>query len=247
MDKLLYVAMSGAKQSFALQSIINHNVANASTTGFRADLFAAQSRPIPGTGFPTRVNPLATSNGWSSAVGAQEATGRELDVAIRGPGYIAVLGRDGTEAYTRAGDLQTNADGQLVTSGGHPVLGQQGPITLPNSTHVAIGSDGTISVVAQGQGPEAISTVDRIKLVNPSPASLSKGSDGLLRTSDGTTAEADASVQIVPGSIEASNVNLADSMMNMILIARRYETQVKLMSVANDNAAATTRLVSSSS
>lgn len=243
MDKLLYVAMSGAKQAFATQAVINHNVANASTTGFRTDLHAMASRPIWGAGFPTRVNQLLVGNEWDRSTGALQTTGRDLDVAIRGAGFIAVQGRDGTEAYTRAGDLQLDAEGRLVTASGHPVLGQQGPIVIPANTGIQIGGDGTISIVAQGQGPETVSAIDRIKLVRPDVDRLTKGVDGLLRLPDGEAADADADAQLATGSIEASNVNIAEAMIDMILVARHYETQVRMMDVANENAGAAQRLV----
>ncbi|MGB7903135.1 MAG: flagellar basal body rod protein FlgF [Steroidobacteraceae bacterium] len=243
MDKLLYVAMSGAKQAFATQAVINHNVANAATTGFRADLHAMASRPIWGAGYPTRVNPLLVGGEWDRGGGAQQTTGRDLDVAIRGEGFIAVQSRDGTEAYTRAGDLQLDAEGQLITASGHPVLGQQGPIVIPANTRIEIGGDGTLSIVAQGQGPETVSAIDRIKLVRPDADQLSKGVDGLLRLPDGQAADADAGVQLASGTIEASNVNIAEAMIDMILVARHYEAQVRMMAMANENAGATQRLV----
>jgi flagellar basal-body rod protein FlgF len=243
MDKLLYVAMGGAKQAFATQAVINHNVANASTTGFRADLHAMASRPIWGAGHPTRVNALLMADEWDRSSGALQTTGRDLDVAIRGPGFIAVQSRDGTEAYTRAGDLQLDAAGQLITASGHPVLGQQGPIVIPANTGIQIGVDGTLSIVAQGQGPETVSAIDRIKLVRPDVDRLSKGADGLLRLPQGQAADADANVQLATGSIEASNVNIAAAMIDMILVARHYETQVRMMDMANENAGATQRLV----
>lgn len=243
MDRLLYVAMTGAKQSFSTQAIIAHNIANANTTGFRGDLYVMLSRPIWGPGHPTRVNALAGQGGWNRALGAQQSTGRDLDVAIRGEGFIAVQAQDGSEAYTRAGDLQVDAEGRLLTSSGHPVLGEQGPIIVPDNTAVEIGIDGTISVVAQGQGPETLGAVERIRLVRPDPARLTKGPDGLLRLPAGETAVADAAVELSSGSIEASNVSIPGAMVDMILVARHYETQVRLMNVVDENAGATQRLL----
>lgn len=238
--------MTGAKQAFATQTMVSHNIANAATTGFRADLHAMQSRPVLGAGYPTRVNALVAQGGWDRSQGAQEATGRDLDVAIMGQGFIAVQAADGSEAYTRAGDLQLDEEGRLMTGTGHPVLGQQGPITLPASTAIQIGTDGTISVVAQGQGPETVGAVERIKLVKPDTAQLGKGPDGLMRLPGGATAPADAGVRLISGSIESSNVNIPGALVDMIEISRYYETQVRLMNVVNENAATTQRLVSQS-
>ena len=238
----MYVAMAGAKQSYATQAVVAHNIANANTAGFRSDLYLFVSLPMYGPGHPTRVNPLAVQGGWERATGSQQTTGRSLDVAIDGQGYLAVQARDGTEAYTRGGDLQLDADGRLVTSSGNPVLGQQGPITIPDNTSIEVGTDGTISVVAQGQGPETVGAVERLKLVNPDVSSLSKGVDGLLRLAGGGSAPADESVRVAAGCLEDSNVNVPEAMVNMIVLARRYEAQVRMMHVASENAAATQRL-----
>src|ERR1700712_3173759 len=102
MDKLLYVAMSGAKETMRAQTANNHNLANASTTGFRADLQAFQSRAVTGSGFASRVYATDGSTGWDSSSGSMVTTGGDLDVAVQGNGFIAVQGRDGHEAYTRA-------------------------------------------------------------------------------------------------------------------------------------------------
>lgn len=241
----MYVAMSGAKQSFATQAIVAHNLANANTSGFRSDLYLFVSLPVYGPGHPTRVNPLAVQGGWAREAGGMQTTGRDLDVAIHGAGFIAVQAPDGTEAYTRGGDLQVDADGRLVTSAGYPVLGQQGPITIPDSNTIEIGGDGTISVVAQGQGPETVGAVEQIKLVKPDVAGLSKGEDGLMRLRDGAAADADDSVRLVAGCLEDSNVNVPEAMVNMIMVARQYETQVRMMHIANENAAASQRLAGS--
>jgi flagellar basal-body rod protein FlgF len=236
--------MTGAKQSFATQAVVAHNVANANTTGFRADLFVFASQPVPGPGFPTRVNSTVGHGGWGRESGAERSTGRDLDVAIHGQGFIAVQAPDGTEAYTRAGDLQVDAEGRLLTGAGHAVLGQDGPITIPENTSISIAGDGTISVVAQGQGPETLGAIARIKLANPDPAGLAKGPDGLLRLPAGTGADADPSVQLVAGSLEDSNVNVPEAMVDMIVVARRYDAQVRMMRVAGENADVTRRLVS---
>ena len=167
MDRMLYVAMTGAKETLNAQAVNNHNLANASTTGFRAELSAFQSRAVDGSGYASRVYATNASVGWDNQSGALLSTGRDLDVAINGDGWIAVQGPDGKEAYTRAGDLQIDANGQLTTGTGHPVLGDGGPITVPPYTSIYFARDGSISIVAQGQTPDTTSTVERIKLVKP--------------------------------------------------------------------------------
>jgi len=159
MDRMLYVAMTGAKETLRAQTVNNHNLANVSTTGFRADLAAFQSRAVDGTGFASRVYATNASVGWDDTSGALLTTGRDLDVAINGPGWIAVQDPDGKEAYTRAGNLQIDPTGQLMTATGRPVLGDGGPITVPPYTSIFFAQDGSISIVAQGQTPDTTSTV----------------------------------------------------------------------------------------
>jgi len=236
MDRFLYISMSGAKETLRAQTANNHNLANASTTGFRADLSAFQSRAVAGSGYASRVYATNSTTGWDQTQGALTQTGRDLDVGINGPGWIAVLAPDGREAYTRAGDLRIDPNGLLMNGAGHLVLGDAGPLTVPPHSSVMIGADGTISIVPIGQGPETTSLVGRIKLVNPPPESLVRGDDGLFRTNDGADAPADASVRLVSGVLESSNVNVADAMVNMIELARQFDLQVKAMRTAEDNA-----------
>ena len=243
MDRMLYVAMTGAKETLRAQTVNNHNLANASTTGFRADLAAFQSRAVDGTGFASRVYATNSTIGWDKSAGAMLATGRDLDVAINGPGWIAVQGPDGKEAYTRAGDLQVDPTGQLTTGTGRPVLGDGGPINVPPYTSIFIARDGSISLVAQGQTPDATSTVGRIKLVNPPDDAVERGDDGLFRMKDGSEAPSDATVQIGSGELESSNVNAAEAMVNMIELARQFEMQVKAIHTAEENAGAATQLM----
>jgi flagellar basal-body rod protein FlgF len=240
---MLYVAMSGAKETLRAQAVNNHNLANASTTGFRADLAAFQSRAVDGSGYASRVYSQSTANGWDHKSGSLQSTGRDLDIAINGDGWIAVQGPNGQEAYTRAGDLQVDATGQLTTGTGHPVLGDGGPVVVPPYTSLFFASDGSISIVAQGQSPQTTSTIGRVKLVNPANEQLERGDDGLFRMKDGSTAPADAAVKVSSGMLESSNVNAAEAMVNMIELARHFEMQVKAIRSAEENAQAATQLM----
>jgi len=145
MDRVIYTAMSGAKATMARQDALANNLANASTTGFRADLSAFRAVPVRGDGAPTRVSSLEATAGFDAAEGPILQTGRKLDAAIRGPGWFSVQGLDGNEAYTRAGSFQLSADGVLQTQSGLAVLGDGGPIAVPAGAEVTIGSDGSIS------------------------------------------------------------------------------------------------------
>jgi flagellar basal-body rod protein FlgF len=244
MDRLVYVAMSGAKEILNAQAANNANLANANTTGFRADLTAFQTQQVTGAGLPSRAYATAASAGWDASSGVLQHTGQPLDVAIKGAGWIAVQASDGTEAYTRAGDLHLDPTGVLTTAGGNPVLGDSGPITVPPETAINIGGDGSVSIVGQGQPATSVSVVGRIKLVNPPASSLTRGADGLFRSTDPTSpVTADANVHLEPGTLESSNVNIAESMANMIELARSYEVQVKAMKSAEDNASESSKLL----
>ena len=243
MDRGLYVAMTGAKQIMQAQAVNNHNIANISTIGFRADAVSFDSSPIYGPGYATRVNAVAGDAGTNFTSGTIENTGRDLDIAVNGKGFIAVRGSDGQEAYTRAGDLRVSPTGALTTASGLAVLSDSGPIVLPPSTTVSIGGDGTISVVPQGSAPYAITQADRIKLVNPATADLQKGEDGLLRTKSGVKAKSDDSVSVTSGELESSNVNAAQSLINMIELQRLYEFQIKSINSTDTNEQSAERLM----
>ena len=219
MDKSIYVAMTGAKEVMRAQAANNHNLANVTTTGFRADLTAFMSRAVEGPGYASRAYATTSTVGWNRDGGALVTTGRDLDVAVNGEGWIAVQDAEGGEAYTRAGDLHVDANGQLLTATGRPVLGDGGPITVPPSTSLAIGTDGSISIVPGGQGPETVSTVAR-----------------LFRQKDGADAAPDAGVRLATGALEASNVNAAGAMVNMIELSRQFELQMKTIRTAEDDA-----------
>ena len=247
MDKSLYVAMTGAKGILDAQAVNNFNLANASTTGFKADLAAFQSQAVAGSGYASRVYATDSTTGWDQSQGALLTTGQPLDVALQGPGYIAVQGPNGQEAYTRNGDLHLTSTGLLVTSTGQPVLGDNGPITLPPSSSIKIGDDGTITVLPFGAPAQSLATVGRIKLVNPPADTLVRASGGLFQLAAGgsATAPADASVKLASGVLESSNVDLASAMVNMIDLSRNFDLQVKAMKSADDNAQASSQLLQS--
>lgn len=241
MDRMIYLAMSGAKQTALAQASNSHNLANASTPGFRADLDAFASLPVNGPTHPSRVYASNERSGVKLEPGVITATGRDLDVAINGEGYFSVQAPDGSEAYTRAGDLRVSTQGLLTTGAGHPVLGNGGPVALPPFERIQIGSDGTVSVLPLGQSGGTLAVVDRLKLVNPDATTISKRADGLLTTP--APAEADAAVRLESGAIEASNVNTVEALVNMIELARMFEMNVKTMQTASENDEATNQLL----
>jgi flagellar basal-body rod protein FlgF len=246
MDRSVYVAMTGATQIMRAQDAVSHNLANASTVGFKSELSAFQSVPVLGQGQPARINAVAQGIGQSSTQGSSVNTGRALDISVRGPGFIAVQAPDGSEGYTRAGDLQLTADGALTDSRGNPVMGGGGPINIPPATDISVGSDGTISTVPQGQGANSISQIDRIKLVNPDVSQMTQGADGLMHMNDGSTAALDDAVTVNSGELEGSNVNPSAELVKMIALSRQYDMQVKSIKTSEDNADASLKLLQAS-
>ncbi len=235
MDRMLYVAMSGAKETLLAQAANSNNLANANTTGFLADLQQFRSMPVFGDGHPTRVYALSERPAIDFKSGPIVQTGRELDVAVSGKGWLAVQAPDGSEAYTRRGDLKLDANGLLTTGNGLPVTGNGGPIAIPPAEKIDIAPDGTISIRPLGQAANELAIVDQIKMVNLPHSDLDKGKDGLMRLKPGVTAaEPDTSLQLVSGTLEGSNVNVVDSMVDMIELARKFEIQVKMMKTAEE-------------
>jgi flagellar basal-body rod protein FlgF len=235
--------MTGAKQIMQAQAVNNHNIANSSTIGFRADAVAFTSEPVYGPGYASRVNAVAGDAGTDFSGGVMMSTGQPLDIAVNGKGFIAVRGADGNEAYTRAGDLQVTASGAVITATGFQVLSDSGPLTVPPSTQVTVGTDGTVSVVPLGLSAAAQSQVDRIKLVNPATKDLQKGADGLLRLKSGAKAKTDETVTVSSGELESSNVNAAQSLVNMIELQRLYELQIKAINSTDQNEQSAQRMM----
>jgi flagellar basal-body rod protein FlgF len=239
MDRMIYLSMSGAKATMQRQDVLANNLANASTTGFRAELQAFRAVPVRGDGASTRVYALETTTGYDPAAGPAQQTGRPLDVALQGNAWLAVQGFDGTEAYTRMGSLQVDAEGTLMTSGGRTVLGDGGPIQLPPDSTPQIAADGTVTV-RQPNG--SMTPVGRLKLVTPE-APLSRGDDGLFRASEGDL-PADPNARLQDGALEGSNVNPIENMVAMIAAARQFEAQMKMLQTAEKDEQSAGQLLS---
>jgi flagellar basal-body rod protein FlgF len=239
MDRLIYTAMTGASQSLEQQAVVANNLANASTTGFKAQLAAFRQVPMSfedqSADGSTRTFVLSSTPTADYTPGQIQQTGNPLDVAVQGPGWLSVQTADGGEAYTRAGNLHVDQNGQLVTANNLPVLGNGGPLSVPPGAEVTIGKDGTVSALIPGDPPTAIATVDQLKLVNPDAATLTRGDDGLFRTATGDPADADPSVIVAGGALEGSNVNPVAAMVSMITNARQFQMQTKLMESADQN------------
>lgn len=243
MDRGLFVSMTGAVHNMHAQAVRANNLANASTSGFRADFVDAVSLAVQrGDGYKSRVYAVAHSPATDFRVGSMQATGRDLDVAISGAGWLAVVGPDGREAYTRAGSLHTDAFGALRNERGDQVLGNGGPIVIPEAETVEIGADGTISVRSLGQGPEALLEIDRLKLVSAEDGSLRKGEDGRFYALAQAPA-LDASIRVSKGFVEASNVNPVEELTQVMSLARQFEMHMKMMQTMGDTGDASVRVL----
>lgn len=240
MDRLVYLAMAGAKATLQRQDVLAHNLANASTTGFRAELAAFRAVPVRGDGASTRVYALETTVAHDLRPGVVQATGRPLDVAMQGNAWLAVQSLDGTEAYTRAGALEVDAEGLLVTAAGLPVMGDGGPITLQAGARAAIAPDGTVTAALGGAAPQP---VGRLKLVSPE-AALQRGEDGLFRAADGEDLPADPAARVQDGALEGSNVSAVETMVGMIAAARQFEQQMRSLRLAEQREQHAQRLLS---
>lgn len=238
MDRLIYLAMAGAKATLQRQDLLAHNLANASTNGFRAEMQAFRAVPVRGDGASTRVFALESTVGYDPRPGPQQHTGRALDVAPQGHAWLAVQALDGTEAYTRAGALQVGADGQLVGVSGLPVLGDGGPITVPANAAIEIAPDGTVTAQIGSAKPQP---VGRLKLVTPQ-APLARGDDGLFRAADGDL-PADATARVQGGALEGSNVGAVETLVGMIAAARQFEQQMKVLQGAEQREQAASKLL----
>ena len=240
MDRMIYLSMSGAKAALQRQDVLANNLANVSTNGFRAELDAFRAVPVRGDGASTRVCALETTPGSSNAPGAVQPSGRNLDVAMKDNAWLAVQSLDGTEAYTRAGSLDVNAEGLLVTRGGLPVNGDGGPISLPANAEVMIGGDGSISARVGTGKPQV---VGKLKLVTPE-AAMNRGTDGLFRAADGADLSANPAARVQDGALEGSNVSPVETMVAMISAARQFEHQMKMLSSAEKQDQAASKLLS---
>ncbi|HAD09513.1 MAG TPA: flagellar basal-body rod protein FlgF, partial [Porticoccaceae bacterium] len=243
MDRLLYVAMSGADMASTSQIINGQNLANASTPGFKADTIAFSEALLAGQGYESRSFTRVSKIGTNTEHGKMQATGRDMDVAINGEGWMAVQALDGSEAYTRRGDLRIDSLGLLTNGEGRPILGNGGPIAVPPHAKFEVGSDGTVSILPLGQNPSGLAVVDRIKLVKIDTEFLQKGGDGLMRSTAVEPVLPDASVRVSSGYLEASNVSSVEAMVEMIELARAFEMQIEMMNVAKELDQSTSQLV----
>lgn len=248
MDRLIYTAMTGASQTLSRQAAVAHNLANVNSTGYRAEEHRLQALQIqssaPHKGLATRAIAVDASAYTDFTPGPMMATGRSLDLAVAGSGWIALQSSDGSEAYIRSASFEISANGVVQTRAGLSVQGDGGPIAVPPDVKISVADDGTISASSETGARNTVSVVGRVKLVNPPVTDLVRGQDGLFRLRDGSAAPSDENLKISSGTLESSNVNPAEQMVAMISLARQFEMQMKLLSTADANDQSATQLLS---
>jgi flagellar basal-body rod protein FlgF len=252
MDHAIYTAMGAASQTMDQQAVTASNLANASTPGFRAQLNALRAVPVNGWSLPTRTLVTASTPGADMSPGAMDYTERPLDVAVQQDGWLAVRTADGSEAYTRNGNMQIGPDG-ILTIQGNPVMGDGGPIAIPQGAEITIAADGSITSRNAGDEPNATVQLGRLKLVKATGRELQRSDDGMFRPTTatqnqrGAALQADATVQVMPGVLEGSNVKPVETMVDMIANARRFEMQMKVISNVDENEQKANQLLNMSS
>lgn len=244
MDKVIYVAMTGARENMYAQQIHANNLANATTTGFKTDMEQARSMRAFGEGHPSRVYSMSERPATDTTSGTLMETGRDLDVAINGSGWIAVQTGPDRERYTRGGELLIDSTNTLVTGSGLPVIGNGGaPIVFPEVEKITIANDGTISIRPLGSPADELVVIDQIKMVDPEPGVLWKGDDGLMRTDDEIPLPEAQASSLRAGYLESSNVNAVNELTSIISLSRQFEMQVKMMKTAEELSSAATQVL----
>ncbi|MEO1921930.1 MAG: flagellar basal body rod protein FlgF [Sphingomonadaceae bacterium] len=234
MDRMIHLNLRAMQSVLNRQTAIAHNMANADTTGFKAEIVTAQAKYLEGEGLQSR----ATVNEYVLTAdlnpGAVKETGRPLDIAIGGQGMLAVQAPNGDEGYTRRGDLMMTESGLVTTGDGHPVLGEGGPLTLPPADSVRIAEDGGVWIVPAGGNPNQPQQVDRLRIVSTAGSEVVKGEDTLFRVKNGGVLPSNPDARLRSGALEGSNVNMTEALVDMIETSRAYETQVKLLTTAKE-------------
>ncbi len=238
MDKALYVAMTGARASLQAQATVSHNLANVETPGFKQALANTEAFRIQGPGYPSRIDAVHVDAGFNRSIGAQQFTGNALDVSLQPGNWLAVQSTDGSEAYTRSGRLSITPNGQLLTASGNAVLDENGnPMAVPPYQAIEIGHDGTVSVIPQGEGPQTMAMIGRLRVVDAPDGRLERGLDGLMRNNDPQQPFAQVmGKSLDSGMLEASNVDAAGALVQMIQLQHQFEMQVKVIKHGDENA-----------
>jgi flagellar basal-body rod protein FlgF len=234
MDRLIWTAVSGMNASMARQRVIASNMANTQTPGFRAEVMTHSPVTLDGKTIEVRAFNASEVTGAQMDAGAMHHTGRALDVAVNGDGLIAVQATDGSEAYTRRGDLSLSPTGLLVNGEGVPVLGSDGPISVPPGSDVTVGQDGAVLARNKADPSAPAVQLDRIKVVSWRGSQITKGIDGLFRVTGGGVLPADPEAKLLPETLEQSNVKPSQVLVEMVEAQRLFDMRTKLVATAKE-------------
>jgi flagellar basal-body rod protein FlgF len=244
MDQLIYTSLSAMRALMQKQAMTANNLANVNTVGFRGDMTNAQAVYLPSNGgISARAQTADSKDSANMDAGANVSTGRDLDVALDGDALLGVQATDGTEAYTRRGDLKVADSGLLTTGDGLPVMGDKGPITLPPADSVRIDRTGVIFIVPVGGDPNQPQQVDHLKLVSAAGSKIEKSDDGLFHVANGGALPSDPNARVTTGALEGSNVSVTRTLTDMIDASRAWETQVKMLAGAKEMDTSTAQLM----
>lgn len=235
MDRMIYLAMTGAKHVMTQQATTSQNLANAHTSGYKADQISFRALPVVGEGAPTRTYVVDNTIGHDMSQGSLLQTGNDTDFALASPGFFTVQAPDGAEAYSRDGGFAVDQNGLMRTRSGLPILGDGGPITVPTGSSIMIGADGSVMATPTTGADRTPQIAGQLKLVNPGERAVFKGEDGLFRLNGGGAAPAATDVKVVSGALEGSNVNAVESLVQMISHSRQFDLNVKLMQTSDQN------------
>ena len=234
MDRLVYTAVSGMNASMMRERMTASNMANAQTIGFKAEVMRAETVTLDGPQLDVRAMNRSEVKGANMKEGAIIATGRPLDVAMTGNTMLAVQSVGGQEAYTRRGDLSVSTTGVIENGEGLPVLGESGPLMVPPGAMVSISQDGSVMVYDPTTPEQAPQKLDRLKLVSTQGSQLEKDLAGVFRVPGGGVLPVNDDAKVIPESLEQSNVNSSEVLVDMIESQRLFDLRTKLVSTAKE-------------
>jgi flagellar basal-body rod protein FlgF len=234
MDRLIYTAMTAMNAAMDRQRVVANNLANASTPGFRQEIFAVTPATLKDGSLEARAMARGNVRGADMKAARVVPTGNPLDVALEGKALIAFQSPDRQgEIYSRRGDLRVAASGVLENGEGLAVLGESGaPITMPPGFSISLAADGTILASDPAAPNAAAEAIDRIRLVNPEGSPLAKGIDSFLKVPNGGVLPPDPTSRLTAGALEMSNVATADTLVQMIEAQRAFEQRARIIATA---------------
>jgi len=234
MDRLIFTAMSGMTDSMIRQRVIASNMANTQTIGFREEMLYSEPVTLSGPSLEVRAMNESEVRGANMSAGSFVETGRGLDVAMTGDAMLALQAADGSEVYSRRGDLSVTAAGVLQNGDGLPLIGEAGPITVPPGAVVSISPDGTVLSGDPDTPDQPPQPIARLKLVSPKGSRIAKDLTGMFRVEGGGILPTDENARVQSGTLEQSNVDPTEVLVRMVEAQRLFDIRTKLISTARD-------------